>query len=509
MYRFLKRGILVFFCAVLTMGCVSCKTSPAASPSAAGTSTPSAHTAENTAAPSGTAGNTAIYSGTAGQTGGAVNSASAQPSPSYSALPARPLGQIYGQCVIVYGNNARQYEKLAAQSLYEFIKDEAETQILAAEEYKAPGDKNGLPALTVYVGDTGLEKPDKVWQSFNKNGYIMNAEENSFVFRGSSAENTYIAVSRYINQLMQKNPDNISTWDMASGVSAQFESASREEYIADISKFETVWQYEWQPPEWIMDFEGKLKDFTDSSARPISYAHRGDIESYPENSIEGVISAVKKGADMLELDVYMTRDKVLVLNHGEDLNATTDWAEKRGKTVNGVKLPASGNITAWTYEQLCQLRLRTGNGEYSDSKSEITEYMIPTLKEVFTVCNERSLLILDRVSSAHWDKIFDIIKETGACRCFTYTTMARSLDEAYNYQAIVKAEFGKSAPTCFARGCKWTGCGRIDHYYEFSLETQEEFDEYFKEEIKYGCFVMTNRLSELIDFIDRHYAPGD
>lgn len=81
---------------------------------------------------------------------------------------------------------------------------------------------------------------------------------------------------------------------MAAGVSGQFRAASREEYIADIDKFETVWQYEWQPPEWILDFEGKLKDFTDAEARPMCYAHRGDIESYPENSIEAVITLLKK-----------------------------------------------------------------------------------------------------------------------------------------------------------------------------------------------------------------------
>ncbi len=161
-----------------------------------------------------------------------------------------------------------------------------------------------------------------------------------------------------------------------------------------------------------IDFEGKLKDFTDAEARPMCYAHRGDIESYPENSIEAVISAVKKGADMIELDVCMTRDKVLVLMHGEDLSVTTDWALKRGQTVNGIKLPVSSSISAWTYEQLCQLRLRTGNGEYSAADSEITDYIIPTLKEAFIVCNERSLLVLDRVTTSHWDKIYEIIKET-------------------------------------------------------------------------------------------------
>lgn len=85
--------------------------------------------------------------------------------------------------------------------------------------------------------------------------------------------------------------------------------------------------------------------------------------------------------------------------------------------------------------------------------------------------------------------------------------MAKTADEAYYYRTLVLSECGQSAPTCFARGPRWTGCGRIDHYYEFSLKTDEEFDEYFQEEIKYGCFVLTNRVSKLIDFLDRHYSP--
>ena len=55
---------------------------------------------------------------------------------------------------------------------------------------------------------------------------------------------------------MENKTENISTWDMAAGVSGQFRAASREEYIADIDKFETVWQYEWQPPEWILILKG-------------------------------------------------------------------------------------------------------------------------------------------------------------------------------------------------------------------------------------------------------------
>lgn len=496
MSRLFKRGILLFFCAALALICVSCsQAGSGASSSASGAI--SSDAAINTARPA--------------ATDSPLTTVQPAVSPSsdgqdFNTLPAQDISGVYGRCIIVRADRARQYEMQAAQLFYEFISRDIKADIVDSDGFS--NDTGGeLPALIVYIGETGLEEPESVWVEFNKNGYIMEGKDNCLVFRGSSAENTYTAVSRYIFEIMDNNTANISTWDMSSGVSGQFPAVSREEYILDINKFETVWQYEWQPPEWILDFEGKLKDFTNTEARPMCYAHRGDIESYPENSIEAVISAVKKGADMIELDVCMTRDKVLVLMHGEDLSVTTDWALKRGETLNGIKLPMSSSISAWTYEQLCQLRLRTGNGEYSAADSEITEYIIPTLKEAFMVCNERSLLVLDRVTTSHWDKIYEIIKETKAYRCFTYSAMATSADQAYYYRTIVLSECGQSAPTCFSRGPRWTGCGRIDHYYEFSLTTDEEFDEYFKEETKYGCFVLTNRVSKLIDFINRHYAP--
>lgn len=44
-------------------------------------------------------------------------------------------------------------------------------------------------------------------------------------------------------------------------------------------------------------------------------AHRGDVAHFPENSIEGFISAVRKGADALELDVVLSADQKLVVSH--------------------------------------------------------------------------------------------------------------------------------------------------------------------------------------------------
>lgn len=44
-------------------------------------------------------------------------------------------------------------------------------------------------------------------------------------------------------------------------------------------------------------------------------AHRGDSAYAPENSLSGIRSAVEKGVDAVEIDVMLTKDGVVILNH--------------------------------------------------------------------------------------------------------------------------------------------------------------------------------------------------
>jgi glycerophosphoryl diester phosphodiesterase len=52
-----------------------------------------------------------------------------------------------------------------------------------------------------------------------------------------------------------------------------------------------------------------------SSSKIEVQGHRGERGYFPENSLPGFISAVNKGADVLELDVVISRDKKVVVSH--------------------------------------------------------------------------------------------------------------------------------------------------------------------------------------------------
>ncbi|MFN0156556.1 MAG: glycerophosphodiester phosphodiesterase [Bacteroidota bacterium] len=60
------------------------------------------------------------------------------------------------------------------------------------------------------------------------------------------------------------------------------------------------------------------------SGRPFVVAHRGSSGSAPENTLAAFSLAIDEGADVVELDVRMTRDFFLVVLHDGDIKRTTN-----------------------------------------------------------------------------------------------------------------------------------------------------------------------------------------
>ena len=58
--------------------------------------------------------------------------------------------------------------------------------------------------------------------------------------------------------------------------------------------------------------------------RPWVVAHRGYSGRYPENTASAFEAAIGAGADMIELDVCMTKDRVPIVIHDKTLERTTD-----------------------------------------------------------------------------------------------------------------------------------------------------------------------------------------
>ena len=56
----------------------------------------------------------------------------------------------------------------------------------------------------------------------------------------------------------------------------------------------------------------------------LNIAHQGGEDEFPSNTLYAFKRSVKAGADMLELDVGVTKDGKVVVSHDTTLNRTTN-----------------------------------------------------------------------------------------------------------------------------------------------------------------------------------------
>lgn len=61
--------------------------------------------------------------------------------------------------------------------------------------------------------------------------------------------------------------------------------------------------------------------------------HRGDRGNFPENTIPAFLSAVKKGADVIELDVVISKDQKVVVSH-ENFMSAQYMSDLEGKQIS-------------------------------------------------------------------------------------------------------------------------------------------------------------------------------
>lgn len=64
------------------------------------------------------------------------------------------------------------------------------------------------------------------------------------------------------------------------------------------------------------------------SKKFLSFGHRGNAASFPENTIASFKSAYKLGVDVLETDVHLTKDEVCVVHHDNTITRMTNGKGK-------------------------------------------------------------------------------------------------------------------------------------------------------------------------------------
>jgi glycerophosphoryl diester phosphodiesterase len=89
--------------------------------------------------------------------------------------------------------------------------------------------------------------------------------------------------------------------------------------------------------------------------RPLVIAHRGASGTRPENTLAAFRHAVALGADMIELDVQLTRDGEVIVIHDTSLDRTTDGrGPVQGRTLAELRELDAGRWfdPAWAGERV-------------------------------------------------------------------------------------------------------------------------------------------------------------
>src|SRR5690625_1147413 len=141
-------------------------------------------------------------------------------------------------------------------------------------------------------------------------------------------------------------------------------------------------------------------------------SHRGDAINAPENSMSSIRSAVDKGVDAIEIDIMMTKDGAIVLNHDDDLQRTAG-------------VPSS--IKDMTYEEVAEIDIGI---LYDES---FTGERIPTLEQVLEEVSENdTFLILDLKSydrkEEFTDEIIHLIEK--------YNALDQTYVQSFNYDLL-------------------------------------------------------------------------
>lgn len=153
--------------------------------------------------------------------------------------------------------------------------------------------------------------------------------------------------------------------------------------------------------------------FYSTEQKLLCISHRGDTELYPENSLEGVKSALEKGADFVSVNLDKTADGVFYLCESESL----------------------GNVCNAPYESLFQMNSSEA-GEYKlyDIFGKETEYKLTSLEALLKNTDSEDGIILD-VKSEDKDAVYDILKKSDAL-----------------YRVIIRVEESASKLTEWAEG---------------------------------------------------------
>jgi glycerophosphoryl diester phosphodiesterase len=157
--------------------------------------------------------------------------------------------------------------------------------------------------------------------------------------------------------------------------------------------------------------------------KPLIIGHRGASALAPENTLVAFEQAMSDGADGIEFDVRLARDRVAVVIHDADLRRTG----RREGDVAGLTSDELRRIEVGTWFNLCRP---------SRAQQAYASATVPALADVFEWFRERSgVLYVEMKCEANKDRA---LAEEVARLVNDYSFAERVVVESFNHDAIVE-----------------------------------------------------------------------
>lgn len=130
-------------------------------------------------------------------------------------------------------------------------------------------------------------------------------------------------------------------------------------------------------------------DFFPGFQTPFYFAHRGCSARYPENTLAAFSAAKERGIPAVELDVWLTKDRQLVVSHNESAEKVSGVAVSVPKsTLN--ELSALNFAATYNQSGSTNCSLPSFHGSPNRGKAPLHE-PIPTLESVFAMAGNAFL----------------------------------------------------------------------------------------------------------------------
>jgi glycerophosphoryl diester phosphodiesterase len=161
----------------------------------------------------------------------------------------------------------------------------------------------------------------------------------------------------------------------------------------------------------------------DNNHKPLIIAHRGSSALAPENTFAAFKQAIRDGADGVEFDVRLARDRVPVVIHDATLQRTAGF---------------SGRVSGYSSHELGKIDVGTWFNKKHPSKArkEFSAETVPALSDLLDLLREtKGLIYLEMKCSK---KTCDALVESIAEMIGNSDLLPRIIVKSFNLEALTK-----------------------------------------------------------------------